>query len=170
MKSKYILAFINEFKYSKRTSYRQIWLNFSNDRPNTICFLYTLYYIYADLDHSYWESVIMEKIKKLLHTNRHSFLVSVIAVVLPILGSLLSLYVIFSYPEITEWVKEHAILFFLGTAFTMAVLLTPTTFIASLSGFLFGLVAWRTRSFFYPFLIHWFVATFTILVAGGAIP
>lgn len=35
-------------------------------------------------------------------------------------------------------------------------------------GFLFGLVAWRTRSFLYPFLIHWFVATFTILVAGGA--
>ncbi|MBT3239618.1 MAG: CPBP family intramembrane metalloprotease [Chloroflexi bacterium] len=35
-------------------------------------------------------------------------------------------------------------------------------------GFLFGLVAWRTKSFIYPFLIHWFVATFTILVAGGA--
>ena len=35
-------------------------------------------------------------------------------------------------------------------------------------GFLFGLVAWRTRSFIYPFLIHWFVYTFTIMVAGGA--
>ena len=35
-------------------------------------------------------------------------------------------------------------------------------------GFLFGLVAWRTRSFLYPFLIHFFVATFTVLVAGGA--
>jgi membrane protease YdiL (CAAX protease family) len=34
-------------------------------------------------------------------------------------------------------------------------------------GFLFGLVAWRTRSFLYPFLIHWFVASFTILVAAG---
>ncbi len=34
-------------------------------------------------------------------------------------------------------------------------------------GFAFGWVAWRTRSFLYPFLIHWFVATFTILVAGG---
>jgi len=81
----------------------------------------------------------MEKLKKLLHTNRHSFLVSVIAVVLPILGSLLSLYLIFSYPEITAWIKDHAMLFFIGTAFTMAVLLTPTTFIATLSGFLFGL-------------------------------
>ncbi len=34
-------------------------------------------------------------------------------------------------------------------------------------GFAFGWVAWRTRSFLYPFLIHWFVASFTILVAAG---
>jgi membrane protease YdiL (CAAX protease family) len=32
-----------------------------------------------------------------------------------------------------------------------------------------GYVAWRTRSFLYPFLIHWFLATFTVLVAGGAL-
>jgi uncharacterized protein len=32
-------------------------------------------------------------------------------------------------------------------------------------GFLFGVVALRTKSFIYPFLIHWFVATFVILVA-----
>jgi len=36
-------------------------------------------------------------------------------------------------------------------------------------GFAFGWVAWRTRSFLYPFLIHWFIATFTILVAAGAL-
>ena len=35
-------------------------------------------------------------------------------------------------------------------------------------GFAFGWVAWRTRSFVYPFLIHWYIGTFTILVAGGA--
>jgi len=81
----------------------------------------------------------MKKIIKLLRTNRRSFFVSVIAVFLPILGSLLSLYIIFSYPEITEWIKNHPTLFFIGTALTMAILLTPTTFIASLSGFLFGL-------------------------------
>ena len=34
-------------------------------------------------------------------------------------------------------------------------------------GFVFGLIAWRTRSFLYPFLIHWFVSSFTILVAAG---
>ncbi len=34
-------------------------------------------------------------------------------------------------------------------------------------GFVFGWVAYRTRSFVYPFLIHWFVASFTILVAAG---
>jgi membrane protease YdiL (CAAX protease family) len=37
-------------------------------------------------------------------------------------------------------------------------------------GFLFGLVAWRSKSFLYAFLIHWFVATFTIYVAGSALP
>ena len=36
-------------------------------------------------------------------------------------------------------------------------------------GFAFGWVAWRTRSFLYPFLIHWFVATFTILAAAGVL-
>lgn len=36
-------------------------------------------------------------------------------------------------------------------------------------GFAFGWVAWRTRSFLYPLLIHWFVSSFTILVAAGLI-
>jgi len=34
-------------------------------------------------------------------------------------------------------------------------------------GFAFGWIAYRTRSFLYPFLIHWFVASFTIIVAAG---
>ncbi len=34
-------------------------------------------------------------------------------------------------------------------------------------GFVFGWIAYRTRSFLYPFLIHWFVASFTIIVASG---
>jgi uncharacterized protein len=34
-------------------------------------------------------------------------------------------------------------------------------------GFAFGWVAWRTKSFVYPLLIHWFVATFTIIVVAG---
>lgn len=36
-------------------------------------------------------------------------------------------------------------------------------------GFAFGWVAWRTKSFFYPLLIHWFIATFIILVAAGVV-
>jgi membrane protease YdiL (CAAX protease family) len=36
-------------------------------------------------------------------------------------------------------------------------------------GFTFGWVAWRTKSFVYPLLIHWFVASFTIVIAAGAI-
>ena len=34
-------------------------------------------------------------------------------------------------------------------------------------GAAFGLIAWRTRSFVYPWLIHWFIVTFTLLVAVG---
>jgi membrane protease YdiL (CAAX protease family) len=40
------------------------------------------------------------------------------------------------------------------------------TYSTIFGGFLFGLVAWRTQSFVYPFLIHWFVATFTIFAAA----
>ncbi len=36
-------------------------------------------------------------------------------------------------------------------------------------GFAFGWVAWRTKSFVWPLLIHWFIATFIILVAAGAV-
>ena len=34
-------------------------------------------------------------------------------------------------------------------------------------GFAFGWIAWRTKSFIYPFLIHCFVASFIIIVAAG---
>jgi membrane protease YdiL (CAAX protease family) len=53
--------------------------------------------------------------------------------------------------------------------FAMAHITKPAveTLSTIFGGFVFGWVAWRTRSFLYPFLIHWFVATFTILVAAG---
>lgn len=35
-------------------------------------------------------------------------------------------------------------------------------------GFAFGWIAWRTKSFLYPFLIHWAIFTFVVLAAGGA--
>ena len=38
-----------------------------------------------------------------------------------------------------------------------------------IGGFAFGWIAYRTRSFVYPFLIHWFIASFTTLVAAGAL-
>lgn len=34
-------------------------------------------------------------------------------------------------------------------------------------GFAFGWVAWRTGSFIYSFLIHWFIATLIIIVSAG---
>ena len=36
-------------------------------------------------------------------------------------------------------------------------------------GFAFGWIAYRTRSFLYPFIIHCFVMSFTILLAAGVI-
>lgn len=36
-------------------------------------------------------------------------------------------------------------------------------------GAAFGFVAWRTNSFAYPFLIHWYIASFTQLIALGRI-
>jgi membrane protease YdiL (CAAX protease family) len=36
-------------------------------------------------------------------------------------------------------------------------------------GFAFGWVAWRTKSFIYPFLVHWFISTLVILAAAGAV-
>ncbi|MGD8456539.1 MAG: CPBP family intramembrane metalloprotease [Anaerolineales bacterium] len=34
-------------------------------------------------------------------------------------------------------------------------------------GFVFGLVSWRSKSFIYAFLCHWFVYSFTVMVVGG---
>ena len=36
-------------------------------------------------------------------------------------------------------------------------------------GAAFGFIAWQTGSFFYPFLIHWFIASFTMMLASGRI-
>ncbi len=36
-------------------------------------------------------------------------------------------------------------------------------------GFAFGWIAYRTKSFIWPFLIHWFIATFIIIVAAGMV-
>jgi len=36
-------------------------------------------------------------------------------------------------------------------------------------GFVFGWIAYRTRSFLFPFLIHWYIFTLIVLVASGTI-
>lgn len=36
-------------------------------------------------------------------------------------------------------------------------------------GAAFGYIAWQTGSFLYPFLIHWFIASLTMLIASGRI-
>jgi membrane protease YdiL (CAAX protease family) len=53
--------------------------------------------------------------------------------------------------------------------FTIAHLGKPEleTLSCIFGGSAFGYVAWRTRSFLYPFLIHWFLTTITVLFASG---
>ncbi len=41
------------------------------------------------------------------------------------------------------------------------------TFSTIFGGFAFGWVAWRTKSFIYPLLIHWFISSTIIIVAAG---
>jgi membrane protease YdiL (CAAX protease family) len=43
------------------------------------------------------------------------------------------------------------------------------TFSTIFGGFAFGWVAWRTRSFLYPCIIHWFIATLIVLIAAGVL-
>lgn len=74
-------------------------------------------------------------------------------------------FILFGYQQ--EF-GDHA-LWLQAVPFALAHLPKPEieTLSTIFGGFLFGLVAWRTRSFLYPFLIHWFVSIFTIMVAGG---
>ncbi len=52
--------------------------------------------------------------------------------------------------------------------FTMAHIGKPEleTLSCIFGGAAFGYIAWRTRSFLYPFLIHWFLAALTAVLAG----
>jgi membrane protease YdiL (CAAX protease family) len=43
------------------------------------------------------------------------------------------------------------------------------TFSTIFGGFAFGWVAWRTKSFIWPFLIHWYIGSLIILVSAGVI-
>lgn len=42
------------------------------------------------------------------------------------------------------------------------------TFSTIFGGFAFGWIAWRTKSFLYPFFIHWYIYTLVVLVATYA--
>jgi uncharacterized protein len=43
------------------------------------------------------------------------------------------------------------------------------TFTTIFGGAAFGYIAWQSGSFLYPFLIHWFILSFTMLIATGRI-
>ncbi len=65
----------------------------------------------------------------------------------------------------------HEALWLQAVPFALAHISKPEveTLSTIFGGFAFGWVAWRTKSFVYPFLIHWFIGTFIILVAAGVI-
>lgn len=65
----------------------------------------------------------------------------------------------------------HDALWLQAVPFALAHLGKPEveTFSTIFGGFAFGWVAWRTKSFIYPFLIHWFISTFVILAAAGVV-
>ncbi|MDP1995179.1 MAG: CPBP family intramembrane metalloprotease [Ignavibacteria bacterium] len=65
----------------------------------------------------------------------------------------------------------HNALWLQAVPFAMAHVGKPEieTLSTIFGGFAFGWVAWRTKSFFWPFLIHWFIATFIIIVAAEAL-
>jgi membrane protease YdiL (CAAX protease family) len=65
----------------------------------------------------------------------------------------------------------HDALWLQAVPFALAHINKPgiETFSTIFGGFAFGWVAYRTESFVWPFLIHWFISTFVILVASGAV-
>lgn len=65
----------------------------------------------------------------------------------------------------------HNVLWLQAVPFAMAHMGKPEieTLSTIFGGFAFGWVAYRTKSFVWPFLIHWFIATFVIIVAAGVI-
>ena len=65
----------------------------------------------------------------------------------------------------------HEALWLQAVPFAVAHISKPEieTLSTIFGGFAFGWVAWRTKSFVYPFLIHWFIGTFIILVAAGVV-
>lgn len=91
---------------------------------------------------------------QLLRKNKHSFLLMLWMAVMPLLCSALITVVALKYEaSIRAFTTLHWLLFFSGTAFSMAMALTPTTFIALISGYFLGwqavpymLVAYLTAS------------------------
>lgn len=65
----------------------------------------------------------------------------------------------------------HEALWLQAVPFAIAHISKPEieTLSTIFGGFAFGWVAWRTKSFLYPFLIHWFIGTFIIIVSAGVL-
>ncbi len=78
-------------------------------------------------------------IRQLLQQNLSAFVSMALLAVIPLVGSSALLTVFYNNPALLDnltWWQE--VLYFLVVAITMALALTPTTFVALISGFIFG--------------------------------
>lgn len=78
----------------------------------------------------------------ILRTNRRSTLLALWMAIVPLtISSLVTVYVLQYEDKIADFSTLAWALYFFGSCFSMALALTPTTFIATLSGYFLGMAA-----------------------------
>lgn len=85
------------------------------------------------------------QLARLFYTNRSAFFLIVWMAVVPLLfSSYVMIFALNNEDVILNWPYTNWLLFFLATCFSMAFALTPTTFIALISGYFLG---WKGLTF-----------------------
>jgi uncharacterized membrane protein YdjX (TVP38/TMEM64 family) len=98
---------------------------------------------------------------QVLKTNKFSFSLLLILLILPLLISSTIVYLAVEYDQVIQnFIFWQWCLFYLGTCFTMALAMTPTTFIALISGYYLGwkAIPFIAVSYFFASLIGYFLA------------
>jgi uncharacterized membrane protein YdjX (TVP38/TMEM64 family) len=98
---------------------------------------------------------------QVLKTNKFSFSLLLILLILPFLVSSTIIYLALEYDQVIQnFVFWQWCLFYLATCFTMAFAMTPTTFIALLSGYFLGwkAIPFIAVSYFFASLLGYLLA------------
>jgi uncharacterized membrane protein YdjX (TVP38/TMEM64 family) len=81
----------------------------------------------------------LQVLKELIFKNASTFFSMLLLVVVPVLVSSTLAFYLYQYQELLQSLEPwETILYFVVVAFTMAFALTPTTFVALVTGFYFG--------------------------------